>query len=148
MEWNNKIAAMHGLDMAFPFLDRDLIAFLMAIPGEIQSWKGVHKGLLREALRGVLPEAIAGRVYKADFTNVVNEGIAKDHDQLVRYFHRGAMVSALGYVRAEGLTEMTRGTHANGSSTASWALGDLLSLELWLQEFFGPSGIHAEMEVC
>ncbi len=32
MEWNNKIAATPGLDIAFPFLDRDLISFLMSIP--------------------------------------------------------------------------------------------------------------------
>src|SRR5439155_17111426 len=47
LEGNNKIAAMHGLDMAFPFLDRDLIAFLMAIPGEMQTRDGVPKALVR-----------------------------------------------------------------------------------------------------
>ena len=69
MEWDNKVAAMHGLEMAFPFLDRDLVSFLMRIPGELQTWQGVPKGLLREALRDVLPEAIAQRNWKADFTD-------------------------------------------------------------------------------
>src|ERR1051326_1242439 len=42
MELISKIAAIHGLEMAFPFLDRDLIAFLMAIPGEMQTRDGVQ----------------------------------------------------------------------------------------------------------
>src|SRR6185436_3472170 len=89
MEWNNKSAAAHGLEMAFPFLDRDLIAFLMAIPGEMQSWKGVHKGILRHSLRGVLPDAIARRNTKADFTSAVNDGLAKDYDRLVQSVREG-----------------------------------------------------------
>src|SRR5262249_13109486 len=67
MERNDKIAAMHSLDTAFPFLDRDLIAFLMAIPGEIQSRDGVPKALLRDACAHILPRSIARRRSKADF---------------------------------------------------------------------------------
>src|SRR6185295_20280263 len=48
---------MHGVDVRYPFRDRDLVAFLMAIPGEIVNWQGVPKGLLRQALTGVLPDA-------------------------------------------------------------------------------------------
>ena len=47
MESNDKAAAMYGMEMAFPFLDRDLLSFLMAIPGEMQTWNGVPKALLR-----------------------------------------------------------------------------------------------------
>ena len=150
MEWNNKIGAMHGLDMAYPFLDRDLIAFLMAIPGEIQCWKGRHKGILRAALKGILPEAIAARTSKADFTGVVNEGMVKDYERVGQHLHPGAMVAALGYVRAMELAETGRRKQEIRASTCetTWALGDLLFLELWLQEFFGSAGVHLGMEVC
>ncbi len=139
MEWNNKIGAMHGLEMAFPFLDRDLIAFLMAIPGEIQSRNGMEKGILREALRGVLPAAIADRLSKADFTSAVNEGVATDYDGIVRCLRAGGMVAALDYVRPEALDQIARRTHDREASTceASWAIADLFFLECWLQEFFG-----------
>ena len=33
MEWNNKAGALNGITSAFPFLDRDLVQFLMAFPG-------------------------------------------------------------------------------------------------------------------
>ena len=47
MEWNSKVGARYGLEVAFPFLDRDLIAFLMAIPGEMHAHHGVPRALLR-----------------------------------------------------------------------------------------------------
>ncbi len=50
----------------------------MSIPGEMQTYRGVPKALLRHAMQGVLPEAIIRRTWKADFTHLVNEGMAQD----------------------------------------------------------------------
>jgi len=140
LEWDNKVAAMHGLDIAFPFLDRDLLAFLMAIPGEIQTWQGVPKGLLRESLGGVLPDAIRRRTWKADFTSLVNEGIARDLDRVSECLGADAMAVRLGYLRADPLAEHLRGLRRGvrgESCEAAWDLSDLFGLELWLQRFFG-----------
>jgi asparagine synthase (glutamine-hydrolysing) len=149
MEWNNKVGAMHGLDMAFPFLDRDLIAFLMAIPGEALSRNGVYKGLLRHALQGVLPPSIAHRTSKADFTGDVNEGVVRHYDWLAQCLHTGGMATGLGYVKSDPLPAGSRPpiTGDPTSSELSWALGDLLSLELWLQGFFGPKNAQLGIEV-
>ncbi len=140
MEWENKVAAMHGLEMAFPFLDRDLVSFLMRIPGEIQTWRGVPKVLLREGLRDVLPEAIARRTWKADFTHLVNEGMERDYAQAVDWLRHDAMVISQGYVSREvmiGELERVKNQLGGSSADAAWSLSDLLGLELWLQVFFG-----------
>ena len=139
MEWDNKVAAMHGCDMAFPFLDRDLIMFLMGIPGEIQTWKGVPKGLLREAMRGILPDAITERKWKANFSHLVNTGIRQDYPQLVNYLGPESAAVKWGYLNsattASLLQEYRQQLH-NQTSEAAWALSDLLGLELWLRVFF------------
>ena len=140
MEWENKVAAMHGLEMAFPFLDRDLVSFLMRIPGEIQTWRGVPKVLLREGLRGVLPEAIVGRTWKADFTHLVNEGMERDYAQAVDLLRHDAMAISSGYVSREvmiGELERVKNQLGGSSADTAWSLSDLLGLELWLQVFFG-----------
>src|SRR5205823_4919139 len=77
-EWHNKVAAMFGLEMAFPFLDRDVIQFMMSVPGAVVNQDGVPKAILRRAERGMVPDRILGRKTKADFTAVVNEGIRQD----------------------------------------------------------------------
>jgi asparagine synthase (glutamine-hydrolysing) len=146
MEWNHKVAAMHGLEMAFPFLDRDLIGFLMAIPGEVQSRDGVQKGILRAALQGILPPAIAARVSKADFASAVNEGMKRDYNQLVDCLRTGGLATRLGYLRLDGLNGIGKPDVNASTCTTSWALGDVLSLELWLQVFFGSNDLRFNVE--
>jgi asparagine synthase (glutamine-hydrolysing) len=139
MEWDNKVAAMHGLDMAFPFLDRDLLSFLISIPGEFQTWNGVPKALLREGLHGILPQAIARRTWKADFTHLINEGMERDYPHLVERVQRQGQCVEFGYVNKDAVEhELARlRTQLRGTAESAWSLSDLLGLELWLQVFFG-----------
>jgi hypothetical protein len=140
LEWNNKIGASRSIDVALPFLDRDLVALLMAIPGEIQNWKGVPRALLREALRGVLPEAIRQRNWKADFSDVVNTGAAADASIVSQALSSNALAVRLGYLDPERLApEVARLSAGLGGPdcVASWTLADLFGLEVWLQVFFG-----------
>ncbi len=139
MEYSNKVAAMHGMENAYPFLDRDLVAFLMTIPGEMQTWQGRHKALLREAMRGVLPVPIAERRGKADFTALVNTGAEREYLQLLWCIEEGGMATRSGYVQSDALSkELTRlqGAVFGDDCLLAWSLRDLLGLELWLQVFF------------
>jgi len=139
MEWNGDIAAMHGLEMAFPFLDRDLIEFVIATPGEVLTWQGVPKAILRSAMDDVLPDSIAQRRSKADFTDVVNDGVALDYESVVEYLRRGRLAARWGIVDAKVMDEQLAAikVRVRGPDCAiSWALADLLALELWLRQFF------------
>ncbi len=143
MEWNNKVATMHGLEMAFPFLDRELISFLMAVPGEVLTWNGVPKGLLRAAMGGVLPEAIVHRRWKADFSHLVNEAVERDFTRLVHCLGLGGQAVTRGYVTADVLKKNLKGLRdqiSGPTCEVAWSLSDLLGLELWLRIFFGESG--------
>jgi asparagine synthase (glutamine-hydrolysing) len=139
LEWTNKISASRSMDTALPFLDRDLIAFLIAIPGEIQNWKGVPRALLREAMSGILPEPIRRRNWKADFSEVVNSGVAADAAVVTRALSANALAVKFGYLDAERLsTEVARlASGLNGPDcVSSWTLADLFGLEVWLEVFF------------
>jgi asparagine synthase (glutamine-hydrolysing) len=148
MEWNNKVANMYGMEMAFPFLDRDLICFLMSIPGDVQTQDGVPKALLREGLRGILPDAIANRKWKADFTHLVNEGMERDFHGMLDCMQSGSAAINRGYVKRNALQEHLRRLQGQireaRTGELTWALTDLLGLELWLQVFFEPRGIRNE----
>jgi asparagine synthase (glutamine-hydrolysing) len=147
MEWENKAAAMHGLDFAVPFLDRDLIQFLMAIPGDVQTRDGVFKALLRDALRDLLPERIATRATKADFTDFVNDGVRREGRSLADCFGPGAAAVRRGFLDADVLrTELGRlaGAARPSDVQLAWSLSDLVGLEYWLRTFFdGDKGESA-----
>jgi len=98
MEWNARLGAMHGIEMAFPYLDCDLLQFLMAIPGDVQSHDGVPRGLMREAMRGIVPDAIVDRRSKGEFTQLANQSIDDDFSLISEILGPTAMSVRLGYV--------------------------------------------------
>ncbi len=139
MEWNNKISALHGLDYAAPFLDRQLIQFLMVVPGEIQAQGGVPRALVREGLAGVLPDAIRRRRWKADYSEPVNQGAAQDLAAVRSMFANAPRSVELGYVDRDGVTgelDALAPRLAGPDCVASWELTDLIGLESWLRVFF------------
>lgn len=98
MEWNARLAAMHGLEIAFPYLDCDLLQFLMAIPGDIQSHEGVPRGLMRMAMRGRVPDSIVNRRNKGEFTLLANQSIENDFSRISDILGPTSMSVRLGYV--------------------------------------------------
>src|SRR6185312_8039559 len=61
-------AASNGLEMAFPFLDWDLVQFVLALPQQYWPRPAWLARLHREALRAELPSDIYHRRSKAEFT--------------------------------------------------------------------------------
>lgn len=57
-------ASAFGLDHFLPFADHRLVEFMFRVPGDLKIRDGVAKFLLREAMRGVLPEETRTRVTK------------------------------------------------------------------------------------
>src|SRR5262249_45247806 len=123
------------------FLDRDLLAFLMATPGDMQNRDGVPRAIVREAMRNILPEAVRARRWKADFTGIVNQGVAHDARVIVGAFRPKSAAAQMGYVDAARLQpELDRLVPQleGPECTASWDLSDLFGLEMWLQVFLSP----------
>jgi Asparagine synthase len=146
MEWNNKVAALHGLDHAFPMLDQDLVQLLLATPGHIQNHDGVPRALLREGLVGVLPDAIRRRGWKGDYSEPVNRGAAHDLTAARALSTDGSRAVALGYVdgaRVRGELDRLAAGLDGPDCLAGWELADLIGLESWLEVFFKqpPTGV-------
>lgn len=53
-----------GLRHYDPFLDHELIEFMFRIPGDLKIRAGITKYLLRQAMRGILPEETCTRIKK------------------------------------------------------------------------------------
>jgi asparagine synthase (glutamine-hydrolysing) len=151
MEWNNKVAATYGMEVVFPFLDRDLLSFLMSIPGDLQTWQGMPKALLREGLRGILPDAIVSRRWKADFSHLVNEGLVRDYSRILDCLESGTAVFRWGYVdRTRLRTHLARlRSQLQNAPTceAAWALSDLVALEVWHQVFVETRGAGSQTRI-
>jgi len=139
LEWSSKVAARHGVEAAFPFLDRDLIGFLMAIPGEATNWDEVGKGLLRHAMRDILPPAIAARSGKARLGEFLNPALREEYPRLLQNMESGRMIVTCGYIDTGGLRQALpalRDRMQGQKAEAAFRVRDLLGLETWLELFF------------
>ena len=139
LEWNYKRYAEFGLETALPFLDRDLNSFIMGVPGEILTWRGMPKALLREGGRGIIPEAVLNRRSKGDFTHISNNEMDVLFPEILRFLGSRPRAAALGYVDASALgpalgrsRAMLKQPHIRGGRI----FRNLLMLELWLRIYF------------
>src|ERR1019366_9679289 len=64
------MGAYAGVEQRYPFANRRLLEFLIRVPGGWHFKRGVQKMMLRDGLRGVLPESIRCRRGKIVFNDV------------------------------------------------------------------------------
>ena len=66
VEIYNRGCAQFGVETRFPFLDKRVVEFCVAIPGEQKVSGGFTRAVVRRALQGYLPDAIRLRPDKGD----------------------------------------------------------------------------------
>ncbi len=140
MEWNVRVAAGHGLEMAFPYLDGDLLQFLISIPGDVQSHDGIPRGLLRQAMRGTVPDAIVDRRTKGEFTHLGKQSIDGDFALIADLLGPTALSVRFGYIDGPVLWQRLdlwrAAMRADDDAVVANRLTDLCGLELMLRRFF------------
>jgi asparagine synthase (glutamine-hydrolysing) len=104
VNWDNVLAyaAMQGIEIRHPLHDLRLTRFFMGAAGGILIRGGQRKHLLREAMRGTLPEVVRTRRDKANFSAPIIDGVSAHLEQ------RALMDSPcvqLGWVDAGRLAE-------------------------------------------
>ena len=64
------LSMAHGVEVRSPFMDWRLISFLFSLPATAKIGAGFTKRILRDALKGILPESIRTRTRKLGFPNL------------------------------------------------------------------------------
>ncbi len=72
----DRASMAHGVEIRAPFLDWRLVTYAFSLPSETKIGGGFTKRILREAMRGILPETIRLRKSKIGFTNPMFAWIA------------------------------------------------------------------------
>ena len=92
-------------------------------------------------MKGVLPEAIRLRRWKADFTEYGNAGTAHEYHDIQSYFASDCLAIEFGYVDGDAvkqeLEKMKPSVRDPYNAVPTWRVAALVSLELWLRVFFG-----------
>ena len=67
LHWEDRDSMAHSIESRLPFLDYRLVEFVLGLPDSNKIKNGVTKSILRESMKGILPELIRGRMDKMGF---------------------------------------------------------------------------------
>ncbi|MEA2271325.1 MAG: hypothetical protein QOI98_33 [Solirubrobacteraceae bacterium] len=127
------IATMaHSLEARSPFLDHALLEFAAAIPGERKLPALRMKAVLRDALRGELPDDLLDRP-KRGFEVPVAEWFRGELRGLLEETLLDPAARVHAYLEPAGVAALVS-RHLDGAQDNSAKLWALMILELWLQE--------------
>ncbi len=134
-----------ALDVRHPFLYRPLVEFALRLPPEFCARPYERKWVLREAMRGIVPELVRTRVGKGTQTERYAWSLAHQRP-LLEPLVRDSMLADLGIVDAGALrTAFDAASHQSARRDELHAtLQGVLAIEAWLQMRAGrwPRGGH------
>lgn len=123
-------AMYHSVENRSPFLDRALFEFCATIPTRHLMRDGYAKAVLREAVRGIAPDAIVDNRRKVGFNAPIHSFLAVEDPRV-----RAALLAespVLGLVRRDAIEELL--TERDLTNSRSKFLFSVVSLKLFLEE--------------
>jgi asparagine synthase (glutamine-hydrolysing) len=133
LEVQDKDSAAFGFETRYPFWDKRLVEFCLAIPAGQKLKNGWNRSVLRRAMTGFLPIEVQWRRGKADFTANAIHGLLKQRSQLDQLIDQGSIPP---YVNAFEFQKIYQTFLAQTSQTSArkiFQIQTVLSLSLWLQ---------------
>ena len=128
---SGEVAQSDQVDIAYPFLHRPLVEFLMTIPFEQKLRPGEIRSIQRRALDGVVPERVLRRKTKGAIGEVICRGLIRERPRVKSLF-TDARVCARGYVNGARLQEaLDKALH--GVTSHLGMLVTTIAIEIWLR---------------
>ena len=119
------------LDKRYPYLDRDLLEFLFAVPRHQLAQPGRRRALMRRALAGIVPDEILTRKRKAFVARAPRAAINARWDR-VASFANDMVAEALGIVSSKPLQQTLLDVRS-GNDVPVQPVLRALALEKWLR---------------
>jgi asparagine synthase (glutamine-hydrolysing) len=123
-----------ALEVAHPFLHRPLVEFALQLPPELCVQPHARKWILREAMRGILPEQVRTRVGKGVLYGLLSWSIADQRNRLQPLL-RDPILAQLGVVNTDRLRRAFDAAQheREGPNNPSADVQYTLAVEAWLQ---------------
>src|SRR6185312_6456082 len=119
-----------AFEKRYPYLDRDLLEFLFAVPREQIVRPGDRRSLMRRALTGLVPHEVLYQKRKASAVRGPIQAVASVATKMLR--SKPLLIASMGFVIPEELNRAVEELHT-GESTQIVPLIRVIALEGWLR---------------
>ena len=135
LNYTDKMAMACGVEVRVPFLDPDLVAFSERLEDDQKIRGPAGKHVLRQSLRGVLPDEILARP-KAGFGLPIRQLIHGAYGKRLRELADSGRLDATGLFSGAGAIALLEADR-RGEVDAAYPLLGILCLESWVRQFAG-----------
>ena len=129
-----RIADTADVTVRFPFYDRRLVSYALAVPDAEKLRGGWTRRVMREAMEGILPDRVRWRRTKTDFSAELSEGMARHHAPFLTDILRnsGPLVGFVDLPAARHRLDLLLTNPRAVTSSEVLALWRMSFLALWL----------------
>jgi asparagine synthase (glutamine-hydrolysing) len=135
LRYEDRNSMAFSVEARLPFMDYRLVSFLFSLPPEQKIRKGFTKHVMREAIKGIVPEAIRKRTGKIGFATPEAQWFGQgDSLSFIRDVINSRRTIERGIYNTSQLLDFIN-ANAAGKIRAGRAIWRALNLELWFRRF-------------
>jgi asparagine synthase (glutamine-hydrolysing) len=123
-----------SIESRVPFLDHKLVEFTCSLPERLKLRGGTTKYILRESMKGILPEAILSRS-KMGFPVPIASWFRGAYRSVIDEYVLSERAMARGFFNPEFVRELVQ-RHQSGGENHEERLWALVNFEIWQRQFF------------
>jgi asparagine synthase (glutamine-hydrolysing) len=105
LDRKDRMSMFSGLEVRVPFCDFRIVEYLYGVPWEMKDFKSREKGLLREALRGILPNEVLWRK-KSPYPKTHNPAYLAAVSARLRQVISDPLAPVLQFIRKDALENL------------------------------------------
>jgi len=103
LKWEDRNSMANSIEARVPFLDYRLVEFTYNLPDDYLDYRGESKRVLREGLKGILPERIRTRKDKKGFITPEERWVKEDNPGLFKQKIKEAIEITNGIIKPNAL---------------------------------------------
>jgi len=135
LRYEDRDSMAFSIEARVPFLDHRLVEFVFSLPYRQKIHRGVTKVILRNAMKGTLPEKVRTRADKMGFATPEDIWFRTTLKEEVKALISDGSFRRRRYFDIERV-EKEFELHCSGRKNSSGDIWRWINLELWLQTFF------------
>jgi len=123
-----------SVESRVPFLDHKLVEFTCSLPERLKLRGGTTKYILREAMKGVLPDAILSRS-KMGFPVPIGAWFRGAYRSVIDEYVLSERATSRGLFNGDFIRDLVK-RHQSGAENHDERLWSLVNFEIWQRQFF------------
>lgn len=133
LRYEDRDSMAHGIESRVPFVDYQFVEFALSIPSALKLKNGVAKAILRDSMRGVVPDQILDRQDKIGFATAEEDWFRGEKKEFFRNEILKAIQLSNGFLNSQIIEDFD--LMLIGKKPFSSAFWRCISFGRWLQVF-------------